>query len=83
MALLGISACNVANGAVAPVPWDISSMCYVDPPLCTTDSCNDTEVVSCARGVSFTVDCASVGLGTCQLVKTDLGTQTHAACTAP
>jgi hypothetical protein len=82
-ALLGAPSCHVPEGGVAPVPWDISSMCYVDPAQCSVDTCNGNQVVACERGATFTVDCASVGLGTCRLVQTDLGTQTRAACTAP
>jgi hypothetical protein len=83
-ALLGASSCHVPEAGVAPVPWDISSMCHVDPPQCSVDECDGgNQLVACERGAKFTVDCASVGLGACRMVTTDLGTQTHAACTAP
>jgi hypothetical protein len=79
-ALLGAPACNAGP---LPVPWDVSSACYVSAATCSGDSCNGTTVKGCARGAPFTVDCAAQGLGSCQMTTTDLGTQQHAACGHP
>jgi hypothetical protein len=62
--------------------FDWTSPCVVDPPMCTGDSCDaDGGLVGCARGAPYPLDCASQGLGPCQMVSTDVGTAMHAACT--
>jgi hypothetical protein len=81
-ALLGTSgAC--ADGPLDPA-FDWTSPCAVNPPSCTSDSCgSDGSAVGCARGATFSVDCASEHLGACRMVSTDLGTEQHAACSPP
>ncbi len=64
-------------------PFDWTSPCVV-PGGCTSDSCNgDNGVVGCARGATYTVDCASQGLGPCTMVATNMGTAMNAACSPP
>jgi hypothetical protein len=74
-------------GACVPGPiahdFDWTSPCQVVPPQCTTDTCVDGGVSSCARGAPFAVDCATEGLGACRLITTDPGTMQPAACAPP
>jgi hypothetical protein len=82
--LLGTSGACV-DGPLAPA-FDWTSPCAVDPPACTSDSCasdGGSGVIGCARGATFPVDCANVGLGACRMVSTDLGAEQHAACSPP
>ena len=68
-----------AGGEVAG-GFDWTSGCSLGTS-CPPDSCVGTVVTSCARGATFTVDCATVGLdGGCHLVTTDEGVSTRAAC---
>jgi hypothetical protein len=76
--LRSANACNA--GPLAP-PFDWTSPCSVSPPECTSDSCDGTKLTSCERGANFYVDCASEGLGTCQVVSGDPGAPPRAACT--
>lgn len=64
-------------------PFDWTSACGVDPPVCSADGCDGGVASGCARGTVFSVDCVRAGLGPCSMRSTDMGTQQHAACTAP
>jgi hypothetical protein len=80
-ALLGTpDAC--APGPLSP-PFEWTSPCVSSLPACTGDSCSGTVLTGCARGATFSVDCAQEGLGSCRTMTTDLGSQVHAACTPP
>ena len=78
---------QVINGSCVPdplaAPFDWTSACSVVPAMCTGDSCNGSTLTGCTRGAQFTTDCSSQGLATCRMLATDVGTQTHAACTPP
>jgi hypothetical protein len=72
------SACN--EGPLSPTA-DPTGLCYVDAGGCT-ESCNGTHVTGCARGVSFTFDCATIDAG-CKLVQTPDHVNHGAACAFP
>jgi hypothetical protein len=79
--LLQTNGSPCVEGTLTP-PYDWTSGCVV-PGGCTADACDaDGGVVGCARGATYPLDCASQGLGPCQIVSTDVGTAMHAACTA-
>jgi len=79
--LLG-SASACASGNLAP-PFDWTSPCGLSPPQCGGDSCDGGTVFGCERGATFSTDCVQHKLGRCRMVSTDMGAQSHAACTAP
>lgn len=69
------------DGPLSP-QFDWTSACRVDPPQCTGDSCNGTALIGCARGATFTTDCAAQGFQGCTMLTTDAPTgAVHAACT--
>jgi|CZKU01.1.fsa_nt_gi hypothetical protein len=74
------NACN--PGALDP-PFDWTSSCSIAVPECASDSCDGMHLTSCERGANFYVDCASTGLGSCQLVSAEPGAAPRATCTAP
>jgi hypothetical protein len=80
--ILQVPGASCTSGPLSP-QFDWTSPCRVSPAVCTADSCVDTTITGCARGAPFTVDCSSLNLGACQMVTTDTGSQTHAACTVP
>jgi len=79
-ALLGSPAACAASPLAPPFDW--TSACTLESsPRCASDSCDAAVLTGCGRGAAFTVDCASQGLGACQLRTTDDGAR--AACSAP
>lgn len=80
-ALLGGPGACAAGDLSSPFDW--TGACRKSPPDCTADSCNGSEVVSCARGTSFIVNCAREGLGPCAIVSTNVGAEQRAACGRP
>jgi hypothetical protein len=50
---------------------------------CAADSCDGGALTACYRGASFVLECATVGLGPCQIVHTDLSAVANAACRLP
>jgi len=78
---------QVIDGGCVPgplnAPFDWTSACSVAAAMCAGDSCNGYTLTGCTRGAQFTTDCSAQGLGTCRMVRTDVGTQTHAACAPP
>ncbi|MGH7270987.1 MAG: hypothetical protein ACREJ3_11205 [Polyangiaceae bacterium] len=79
--LLGQDAACAA-GPLAP-PFDWTSPCIVIPSLCAGDACDDGGVTSCARGATFSVNCAQEGLLPCEIGGADAGGPPHAACSPP
>jgi hypothetical protein len=80
-ALLGSAGACVA-GSLSP-PFDWTSPCLVSPSACTSVSCDGGELTSCERGATFSVSCASEGLGACGMLSAELGSTPRAACAAP
>jgi hypothetical protein len=70
--------------ACVPGPWkpafDWTSPCALSPAECTGDSCDGGALTGCFRGAPWSVDCHEAGLGGCQMVTTDNGSQLGAAC---
>jgi hypothetical protein len=54
-----------------------------DGSACTADSCDGGTLTACYRGAVFPLECTTVGLGTCQIVHTDLSAVPNAACALP
>ncbi len=83
-ALTGTGTCNA--GTVSPAQG-VAGACFVhgEAGICPPDSCTDggASLVSCARGQTFSVSCADVGLGPCHVVPTVDGTGPRAACSGP
>jgi len=72
--------CDVTTKAIAPYEPLAACAERLDAGRCASaDDCTGTTLHSCAQGASFTVDCASVGLGTCEKVSTGA----LARCTSP
>jgi hypothetical protein len=61
-ALLGAASCDPTGEGRA---WDVARACTAG--TCASDSCQGTMLASCGRGVTFRIDCATVGLGACRL----------------
>jgi hypothetical protein len=82
--LTGTGTCN--PGVVSPAQG-VASACFVsgEAGICPPDSCggSGTSLVSCARGQTFSVSCADVGLGPCHVVPTVDGPGPRAACSGP
>jgi hypothetical protein len=80
-ALLGdAGGCNPDGGDGRA--WDVTRGCTAG--ACTVeDYCDGATVRSCARGVTFAVDCTSVGLGPCLREKTPKEAMLKARCAAP
>ena len=68
--------CDVSG--IVP-PYDLGAACIQRAgQLCTSaDGCTGATLHSCGRGAEYTVDCLSVGLGTCDSAKG------RAACLSP
>jgi len=69
------------DGDAAPPAYDVSAACRteVDAGPCRgADKCVGTRIESCGRGALFSVDCVSVGLGSCTI-----GPSGSAACAQP
>ncbi len=69
------------NATAAGRSWDVARACSVGS--CGADSCSGTVLQSCARGASVQIDCAQVGLGSCNLVQISGDPTPHAACSPP
>jgi hypothetical protein len=80
-ALLGSPGACTA-GALAP-PFDWTSPCSLTPSACAGDSCDGDRLTSCERGATFSMSCASEGLGVCRLITADLESTPRAACGPP
>ena len=78
--LNSVDACS--PGSLDP-PFDWTSPCQLPEALCPADGCDGSMLTGCSRGAIFTVNCSDQGLGPCQMVATELGTQQHAACSPP
>lgn len=77
--LLG-SAGACSAGALSP-PFDWTSACSLSSSACASDSCDGDMLTSCERGATFSMSCASEGLGDCRLLTADPGSTPRAACT--
>jgi hypothetical protein len=69
-------------GALSP-PFDWTSACTMNPPACTSDSCNGGVLTSCERGAAFWVSCTGEGLGECRMATVEPGATPRAACGPP
>ncbi len=84
-----LGAPNACQAGMLVPSFDWTSPCQVTPPACTADTCGDADggpsatLLGCVRGATVPLDCASEGLGPCQLVTTDLGTESRPACSLP
>jgi len=78
--LLGtIDSCSDAD--LSP-PFDWTSPCSGGDTC--QDSCDAGALAGCARGAQFRTDCASLGLGNCRMVNTDVDDAgPRAACSPP
>jgi hypothetical protein len=80
-ALLG--AANACAAGALQNSFDWTSPCAVQPPQCTSESCEDGGLVGCMRGVRVTDDCAAEKLGACRTVPADAGAAQRAICGLP
>jgi hypothetical protein len=62
---------------------DAGEEAAADAATCAADSCDGGALTACFRGASFPLQCAKVGLGPCQIVRTDVSAVPNAACTLP